>query len=315
MKSLVILPGDAPRWVADHARHLAQRLTEIGRVTVVSSARQTNRSLLPGQPGNGSVLGHSVAGYPIWTGRTSAALGLRWSSKFTVIVLWPGANTLLACCAALVARLRRERVILDIPETEESIPTLHRRISNRLLRWLAHDVVCGSPPSADVPSRVVVMLCGEYDEMARLAMRAVEGMADSAASSWTWRLQVDPAFVDPIGLDERRDRRVITEVGEPNADLLQVADVVVADYDAPFADLVRQSVLSGGAGVLVGHPVAGRVARCHDGVWLAQRDSAAILVALEASTGDASDRPVPVAKMREQTERVVDVISEMELVG
>ena len=26
MKSLVILPGDAPRWVADHARHLAQRL-------------------------------------------------------------------------------------------------------------------------------------------------------------------------------------------------------------------------------------------------------------------------------------------------
>jgi hypothetical protein len=96
---------------------------------------------------------------------------------------------------------------------------------------------------------------------------------------------------------------------------LQVADVVVADYDAPFADLVRQSVLSGGAGVLVGHPVAGRVARCHDGVWLAQRDSAAILVALEASTGDASDRPVPVAKMREQTERVIDVISELELVG
>src|SRR5439155_25026786 len=67
MKSLVILPGDAPRWVADHARHLAQRLTEIGRVTVVFSAGQANRSLLPGQPGNGSVLGHSVAGYPIWT--------------------------------------------------------------------------------------------------------------------------------------------------------------------------------------------------------------------------------------------------------
>jgi hypothetical protein len=159
------------------------------------------------------------------------------------------------------------------------------------------------------------MLCGEYDEMARLAVRAVEGMADSAASGWTWRLQVDPGVADPIDFDERRDRQVITDVGEPDAELLQAADVVVADYDAPFADLVRQSVLSGGAGVLVGHPVAGRVARCHDGVWLAQRDSAAILVALEASTGDASDRPVPVAKMREQTERVVDVISEMELVG
>ena len=38
MKSLVILPGHAPRWVADHARHLAQRLTETGRVMVVFDA-------------------------------------------------------------------------------------------------------------------------------------------------------------------------------------------------------------------------------------------------------------------------------------
>jgi len=314
MKSLVILPGDSPRWVADHARHLAQRLTLIGRVMVVSSARHASRSLLPGQPGGGSVLGHSVAGYPIWTGRTSAALGIRWSSKFTIIVLWPGANGLLACCAALVARLRRERLILDIPETDTSPPTWRKRASRGVLCRLAHDVVCGSPPTADVQSRVVLMLCGEYDEMARLALRAVEGMADSAATRWTWRLQVDPGVADPIYAEGRRERQVITEVGEPTADLLQVADVVVADYDAPFADLVRQSVLSGGAGVLVGHPVAGRVARCHDGVWLAQRDSAAILVALEASTGDAFDRPVPVAKMRELTDRVVETISDMELV-
>jgi hypothetical protein len=179
---------------------------------------------------------------------------------------------------------------------------------------LAHNVVRGPSPSADAESRVVLMLCGEYDEMARLAMRAVEGMADAAAGRWTWRLQVDPAAAaaDPIETDGRRERQVVTEIGEPTADLLQVADVVVADYDAPFADLVRQSVLTGGAGVLVGHPVAGRVARCHDGVWLAQRDSAAILVALEASTGDAFDRPVPVAKMRDLTDRVVDTIAEME---
>src|SRR3954451_20690535 len=123
MKSLVILPGDAPRWVADHARHLAQCLTEIGRVPAVFSARQKNRSLLPGQPGNGSVLGHSVARYPIWTGRTSAALGLRWSSKLPVQPPLPGANALLACCAAIVARTRRERLILDIPETDQSAQT------------------------------------------------------------------------------------------------------------------------------------------------------------------------------------------------
>ena len=85
MKCLVILPGRAPHWVADHARHLAQRLTETGRVMVVFTGRRTNESLLPGQPGNGSVLGHSVAGYPIWMGRRRAALGLHWSTKFTII--------------------------------------------------------------------------------------------------------------------------------------------------------------------------------------------------------------------------------------
>ena len=99
MKSLVILPGRAPHWVADHARHLAQRLTETGRVMVVFTHRRTYESQLPGQPGNGSVLGHSVAGYPIWMGRRSAALGLRWSSKFTIVVLWAGANHVLALWA------------------------------------------------------------------------------------------------------------------------------------------------------------------------------------------------------------------------
>jgi hypothetical protein len=70
-----------------------------------------------------------------------------------------------------------------------------------------------------------------------------------------------------------------------------------------------------GAGVLVGHPVAGRVARCHDGVWLAQRDAAAILVALEASSGDVFGRPVPVVTMRELTDQVVEVVFDKELVS
>jgi hypothetical protein len=151
--------------------------------------------------------------------------------------------------------------------------------------------------------------------MARLALQTFEGMADSAASRWTLRIQVASSAHDVISEAGRRVGKVTTEIGEPTPELLRGADVVVADYDSPNADLVRESVLTGGAGVLVGHPVAGRVARCYDGIWLAQRDSAAILVALEASSGGVLERPVPVAKMRELTNQVVDAVEDLEFAG
>jgi hypothetical protein len=316
VKSLVIVPGRAPHWVIDHARHLAQRLTETGRVMVVFTDRHTNESHLPGQPGIGSVLGHSTTGYPIWMGRGSAALGLRWSSKFTIVVLWSGGNFLLGLWAGLVARLRRERLVVDIPDFDKALLTKRQRVLRAMLCRLAHEVVRGSTDTAvEQTSRVILMLCGECAETARLGLQTFEGMADAAASRWTLRLQV-ATNGDDVSCDYgRRIDRVTVAVGDPTPDLLNVADVVVADYDAPFSDLVRQAVLTGGAGVLVGHPVAGRVARCHDGVWLAQRDSAAILVALEASSGGVLDRPVPVASMREHTTRVVDVVADLELAG
>ena len=187
----------------------------------------------------------------------------------------------------------------------------------KVLCWLADDVVRGPRlRRRSDPSKVILMLCGEYLEMAHLALQTFEGMADSAASRWTLRLQVASRAHEVVS-DGRPPCRARSRplFGEPTPELLSIADVVVADYDAPSADLVRQAVLTGGAGVLVGHPVAGRVARCHDGVWLAQRDSAAILVALEASSGGVFERPVPVAKMRELTDQVVDVVADMEFAG
>lgn len=316
MKSLVILPGRVPHWVADHARHLAQRLTETGRVMVVFTHQPKRDSLLPGQPGDGSVLGHSVAGYPIWAGRRSAALGLRRSSTFTIVVLWAGAHNMLALWSAVVARLRGERLIVDIPDFDHSQLTWRKRMPRVLLCRMADRVIRGTAERpAERESRVILMLCGEFGEMTRLAMQTFDGMADSTASRWTLRLQVASSEQTLRAERGRRVGQIRTEIGEPTREMLRTADVVVADYDAPFAELVRQSVLNGGAGVLVGHPVAGRVARCHDGVWLAQRDSAAILVALEASSGDVFDRPVPVVKMRELTNQVVDVVADMELAG
>ena len=78
--------------------------------------------------------------------------------------------------------------------------------------------------------------------------------------------------------------------GEPTPELLSLADVVVADYDAPSADLVRQAVLKAVRAFWSDIPwrAGGSLPR-----WclVAQRDSAAILVALEASSGDVFERP------------------------
>jgi len=305
VKSIVIIPGRAPNWVSDHARHLAQRLTESGRVMVVFTHDSNQQAMLPGSPGNGSVLGHSVAGYPIWTGRLSAALGLRRSSKVTIIVLWKGANHALAVWTALVARLRRERVVLEIAEVEKARRSAPIRIMCRILRALAASSVVGDIETNGDEIRVILALCGTDPSFAHLMMKTFEGMSDAAASRWKLLLQVDPGVRDVAYDGNRRSGKVEVVVGEPGVDTLRMSDVLVAAYNGPYEDFVHQAVLTGGAGVLVGQPVASRIARCHDGVWLARPSSAAILVALEASSGDVFGRPAPVASMRHLANEVV----------
>lgn len=311
MKSVIVIPGRAPHWVDDHARHLAQRCTETGRVMVVYTHDPTRHTMLPGRPGNGSVLGHSVAGYPIWTGRLSSALGLRRSSKVTVIVLWVGANPVLALWSAVVARLRREHLILDIPEVADERPPLLQRIVRPALNWLASEVVQGTVShSAAGGTRVILVLCGDDIDFAQLAMQTFEGMSDAAAGRWTLLLQVNENVSEIVYGGSRRTGKVMILTGDPPLDVLRSSDVLVADFGGQFEDFVHQAVLTGGAGVVVGHPVAGRVARCHDGVWLAQWDSASILVALEASSGDMFERPGTVAAMRQLANEVIQVVEQ-----
>ena len=308
MKSVVLIPGRAPHWVGDHARHLGQRLTETGRVMVVFTHSSHRGSLIPGNPGNGSVLGHSSAGYPIWTGRMAAGLGVRRRSEVTVIVLWVGANPAFALWAAFVARLRHEQLILDVPELETRKAPWAHRIVGRALSSLASTVVSGHlSASTTNRTRVVLFLCGDNEQMARLAMQTFDGMSDAAANRWTVLLQ--SSRDDRIGgHDGRRFGNVEILRGAVSADVLIRSDVLIADFGGPFEGLVHEAVLTGGAGVLLGQPVAGRVARCHDGVWLAQRNSAAILVALEASSGDMFDRPGTVFDMRRLTNEIVGVL-------
>ena len=308
MKSVVILPGRAPQWVADHARHLAQALTASGRVMVVFTHDVRRSTMLPGQPGSGSVLGHSVAGYPIWTGRLSAALGMRRRSRVTVIVLWVGAMDALGLWAGIVARLRRERLVIDVVERDDRHVPFVRRVLRRCLLALAHDVLEGGATPAQVGGlRTALVLCGDDAQFAQLTLQTFEGMSDGTASRWRLLLQVNEHLREVQYGGSRRAGKVIILGGPPAVEVLRSADVLIAAYGCEFQDTVQQAVLSGGAGVLVGQPVAGSVARCHDGVWLAKWNSASILVALEASSSDLFERPGSVAAMRSLADDVVRV--------
>lgn len=308
MRSVVLIPGAAPHWVDDHARHLAQRLTDVGRVMVIFTRDSRHRATLPGRPGSGSVLGHSVAGYPIWTGRLRAAFGLRRSARALVIVLWPEANHAIALWAALMARLRGEQVVLDIPQRNAGRPSFVGRILRRPLCALANEVVEGRVAATDDGTRLMVALCGDDAELVHLVLQTFDGMSDAAAASWRLHVQVDAHAPRAGRMGGRRDGKVTIVAGEPSLETLRDGDVLIAAFDSPFEGLVHQAVLSGGAGVIVGQPVAGRVARCHDGVWLAQRNSASILVALESSSGVMFERPGSVADLRELANDVIKVV-------
>ena len=307
-RSFVLVPGHAPHWVADHARHLAQRLTESGRVMVVFTHASDAHTLLPGQPGNASVLGHSVSGSPIWTGRLRAAFGFRPAGAVTVVVLWNGANHGLALWSALVARARGERVVLDMPEAAASHPPFAQRVLRPIIRRLASACVLGEAcPAEPGHARVALALCGADRNFAQLILKTFEGMSEEAAKRWRLIVQLDQKVGD-LAYTGRREGKVSLITEDPSIDVMRSSDVLIADFGGKFEDYAHQAVLSGGAGVVVGQPVASRIAHCHDGVWFAQRDPASILVALEASSGDLSDRPGSMLRMREITNEVVQIV-------
>lgn len=305
MRAVVVVPGRAPQWVVDHARALAHHLADDGRVMVAFTGRPEH-DLLPGQPGGASVIGHSDAGYPIWTGRLGAALGMRKRRDVVIVVLWRGSNGALALASAAIARLRRERVVLDVPQ---HAPTSGRvqGLLRRLLCALAGERVEGDiDPVHSGRERSLLAVCHHDTGLADLVVRAFESMADDAARDWWLTVQVDPRSDWVAPLAARHRDRVRVARGAVTRDLTRDADLMLAAYGGEGADLVRREAQRGAAGVLVGPQLAERVARCHDGVWLAKRDVASVLVALEASSGATLPDTVPVPALRRWGDRVVE---------
>jgi hypothetical protein len=300
VKTAILLPGTTPRWIDHHARHLAEQLAGLGRVLVVSPTAPSTEWVLPGEVGQGSVLGNSVDGYPLWTGGLTAAVGLRRRQDAVVIVLWEGASMWLALASSLVARLRRERVVLDLEYAPGHRSTGATALGERILARLAASIVRLDPGRVDgdadaAGERVVVAVCGRDEAFARTVHTAFTGLADAAVVDWRIRLHVDPDTLPWIIADDRHRDRITVHSGPIEDPLPSDASVVMVPHGAESTYLVERAVARGAAGVIVGHPVAGRVARRGDGVWLAAHDPSSILVAMESSTGASRER-APVAK-------------------
>jgi len=299
VKTAILLPGTTPRWVDHHARHLAEQLAGLGRVLVVSPTAPSTEWVLPGEVGQGSVLGNSVDGYPLWTGGLSAALGLRRNQDAMVVVLWEGSSMSLALASSLIARIRRERVVLDLEYSPGHRSTGATGLGERILARLAASIVRLDPGRVEgdtsATERVVVAVCGRDEAFARSVHTAFTGLADEAVVDWRIRLLVDPDTLPWIIADDRHHDRITVHSGGMDDPLPNDASVVLVPHGTEHTHLVERAVARGAAGVIVGHPVAGRVTRRGDGVWLAAQDPSSILVAMESSTGASRER-APVSK-------------------
>jgi hypothetical protein len=310
VKSIVVIPGLSPTWVDQHARHLAQRLTRYGRVMVVSSRGRARARIMPGEMGRESVLGAGQSGHPVWTGRLPAALGLRASRDVCLVIWFAGASALVAVGAASAARLRGEKVVLD----EEGGESGGRgdRIALWALRRLANSRVQGISPEmgeAQAERRTLLAVCGDDRDLATKVLASFSGFSTDVVDGWALRLHTTfdaEGLLDGVGI--RHQSNMVLEVGLPPSASLVGAAVVLTPYEASWANLAERAASSGAAGVVVGHAVAGRIARGSSGVWLATSDPSSILVAIEASTGAALDAPVSIEGLRASSDQVVSVM-------
>lgn len=304
MRSIIVLPGQAPHWVTDHARYLAQRLAHHGRTVVAFTHRSAQEPVLPGQGGQSTLLGSAPNGFPLWTGRLRRALGIRRRRDVVILFLWEGSNLPLALVCTITAKIRGERVVLH-EQGQDPTGSTAKRVTVRLIERLADRTVRGWSGYGDgTGSREVLALCGKDFRFADLAVQAFEAMAKEAAGDWHLVLQCDEdsSFRLRTG---RRNATVTVACDTPTEELVLKADVVVVSHGSQLETFAALAVLDGATGIMVGHPVAGRVARGSDGVWLSRRDESALLVALESATGAASHPPVSVPTLRAFGDRVV----------
>jgi hypothetical protein len=281
-------------------------LGQHGDVLVVDTAGHDNERMLPGELHGSSVYGTASNGLPLWRGGRSAAFGLRAKCDLVVLVVWPGASHWTATVCGAISRCRGERVVLNIAGRADAGTRPSQRVAHRALFALCERVVHG-PAVDDSPTRpwTVLALCGDDIDLAHTMVSTINAVSDSVAHRWRLRLSVSPHAIAQFADGVRPDRNVTIDVETPLEAAIAGADVVLGSHGSVAVRRVEEAAASGAAGVIIGHPVAGRVVRRPDGVWLAASDPSSVVVALESATGAITDTPVSVEALRQAGDRVV----------
>ena len=289
MKTAFVVPGRSPIWVRDQVRYEANRLTDDGRVMIAFTHRAEGGVRLPGQVGESTLFGIAPNGYPLWTGRAAAALGLRRRHDRVVIVMFDGAVTALALVAGLIAKLRGEHIVVHDLRRNGAGHHWLRGVGSALLDRIADSRIECPPPEPNAAT-IVFGVCQDDTQLANLMIEAASAVPAESSDRWRFVVQSDDSAVETAA--ERSPRSDIVSVvpGPIADDLLMTSDVLVLRYGR-HDDIATAASNRGVVAVIVGHPVAARGAQRFDGVRLASADVSSLLVAIESARG-ASDVPV-----------------------
>jgi hypothetical protein len=306
MRTAFVVPGRSPVWIHDQVRYEANRLTDDGRVLIAFTHRVDCGVRLPGQVGDSTLFGIAPNGYPLWTGRATAALGLRRRHDSVVIVMFDRAVTALAIAAAVVAKMRREHVIVHDLRRNGRKDSMVRRFGNVLLTRLADGRVA-SPPGDGTTATMLFGVCDDDPQLAHLLIAVASAVPAEVADRWRFVIQSDDPSVAEAARESPRSDIISLVPGPIAPDLLMTSDVLVLRHGR-HDEIASAASHRGVVAVIVGHPVAGRVPQRFDGVRLASSDVSSVLVAIESSrgTGDEPLRSAP--ELRSNGDRVVNVV-------
>jgi hypothetical protein len=312
MRTAFVVPGPAPVWIHDQIRYEANRLTDDGRVLIAFTHRSDCGVRLPGQVGDSTLFGIAPNGYPLWTGRATAALGLRRRHDSVVIVMFDRAVMLLAITAALMAKIRRERVVVHDLRTSRREAALLRRFANALLTRIADGRVT-SPPGEGTTATMVFGVCDDDPELAHLMVSVASAVPAKAAARWRFVIQTDDPAIAAAARESPRHEIVSVVPGPIADDLLLTSDVLILRHGR-HDEIATAASCRGVVAVIVGHPVAGRVPQRFDGVRLASSDASSVLVAIESARGTRDEPLRSAPEVRSNGDRVVNVVRSAVLV-
>jgi hypothetical protein len=312
MKTAVVLAGSAPGWVRNQVRLVAELLTEDGRVLIAMSNGAEVEDHLPGSNANSTLFGVARSGYPLWTGRLSSVVGFRRRHDRVVLVRFDGDRHILLAVAAVTARLRNEKLVVQDLSTSTRVGST-RRLTSRLIESLTQVHADRSTTAPLGGPSIALVLCGSDSELARLAVSSVRAMSSDTRDSWRFVVQSSDPEIERLVDEVSSEGHISFEPAGPVGDLVASSDVIVIRNGETLpATVVRRAE---GAGlVVVDRPSGQRMGPRIDGAWLVRSDVSSVIVALEHFRKARLGGPAT-TEVRDDGHRLVEAIRNVPLVS